>query len=142
MLGPDKYASIKCNPLRTNNTTKPRLATGTILLCTLASMRCVHWWIEQPSSSIFPEFPYLAFIRDTLEDYIPIRFVRLSESKSWSVVCSCSMQERNIAPGMLSYNKLSWMGTYGHRSPKPTILIGTPYGAYKAICFPTPQNPN
>ena len=57
----------------------PRLATRTLLLCVLASMRSVHWYVEQPSSSLFPNLPYLRYIREMLKHYIPIGTVRLSQ---------------------------------------------------------------
>ena len=34
---------------------------------------------------------------------------------------------------------LSWMGTYGHRSPKLSVLVGTPLGSYHLLPGFAPQ---
>ncbi|CAE7430353.1 unnamed protein product [Symbiodinium sp. CCMP2592] len=62
----------------------------------LACMRSVHWMIEQPWSSVFLKFPYLRFLEECYGAAIPMMTVRF------------------------------WMGTYGHRAPKLTVLVGTP----------------
>ncbi|CAE7945734.1 unnamed protein product, partial [Symbiodinium sp. KB8] len=48
------------------------LATRTVLLCLLASMRSVYWYVEQPASSVFPSYPYMVFLQQILDRYIPM----------------------------------------------------------------------
>ena len=40
-------------------------------------MRAVHFFIEQPSSSLLAHLPYIKFLENVLAAYIPFRLVRL-----------------------------------------------------------------
>ena len=96
-----------------------RLATRAILLCILAMARTVHWYIEQPGSSLFLEFPYLKLLRELMEDYIPISDVRLPKPHFPLSPLAFSLHPQSTLA-------LSWMAIFGHRSCKPSFLVGTP----------------
>ena len=63
----------------------PRIATRTLLLCALCTVRSVHWEIEQPASSTFVHFPYLKWIIRVLQNFVAISIHRLWGSQKESM---------------------------------------------------------
>lgn len=56
---------------------QPRLAARLLILCCLAVVRKVHFAIEQPGTSTFVHFPYLKFVIQVLNGFVPIDVDRL-----------------------------------------------------------------
>ena len=99
-----------------------RLTCRLLLLCILASIRSCEWLIEQPSSSTFVHCPYLKFAQRAFRRHIKIGLQRLSDPQFGTA----SGRLSNIF--QLIIWPLSWMGLFGAKSPKLTLVIGTPLG--------------
>ena len=85
--------------------------------------------MEQPSSSLFPEFPYMAFVESRFGRHVPIELVRLQGSWSGARKVTCS-KYKLLTCLFADLCALSCMGSYGHGSVKPSLLIGTAPGSY------------
>ena len=103
-----------------------RLAARCLLLCLLCTCRGGHWAIEQPGSSTFVHYPYLKFLQRVMKNFVNVQihrlfFPELDLARSW-------LFRRSIQP--LSHPqascRLSWMAWFGSKTPKASILIGTP----------------
>ena len=95
----------------------PRIATRTLLLCALCTVRSVHWEIEQPASSTFVHFPYLKWIIRVLQNFVAISIHRLWGSQKESMCDIYSGTYWWTIIDIQIYNSVpaSWM----YPTPKP-----------------------
>lgn len=114
---------------RTTIPTPPRLACRLMILCLLASIRACDWMVEQPSSSTFVHFPYLRYLKTVFKNNIPIEMERLFGSQGLFLFKFLTTSSCLIWWWLYL---LSWMGLFGARSPKLTVVIGTPSGTHTA----------
>ena len=98
------------------------------MLCLLALSRYVHFFIEQPSSSLMLSFPYLSFLEACMDKHIGFKVVRLPGPQSFVSFILAFLRVDGAT--LTSSHVLSSMGLYGHFCLKPTMLVGSALGTY------------
>ena len=127
-------ASVKA--VRTGNMTAARSALG----CLVAMARRVWWLIEQPGSSVLPYMTEMQWVFNVAPRVIPDMFPRsymarlLLARNSVCLVGFCYFLKfilyNNLILNLLSptthvFDQLSWMGKFGAKTVKRSILYGT-----------------
>ena len=92
--------------------------------------RCVHVAIEQPRTSIMPEFELLQRVRAMLSGAVDWASVNLWGTYSPEKNHKFSQPLPSFVMSLfLIFNRLSHMASYGAKTAKPTKCFGTWLGA-------------
>ena len=115
----------------------PRIALRFALVALVAISRCVHVMVEQPRSSVMMFLDhYMRAAKRLGEDLwgrvnlsIPQSRDHILASKSAHVTKQWFRWNQTVVmSASLSICDLSWMATWGHDCPKPTMVFGTAFG--------------
>ena len=90
------------------------------LIFLLAISRAIHWFVEQPASSLLELAPYIAHRLSVCKVAQPVFRSFLSPTQQLSVTVAVITQVR-----VRICLALSWMGCWGHFFPKGSIAIGS-----------------